>query len=94
MYKKIIFFITLTVLSATLCAQDYAILIKGGHVIDPKNGIDEVMDIAIKDGKIVQVAKNIQGKATQVVLAEKLYVTPGLIDIHAHHFSGPNRIVT
>ncbi|MGK9118731.1 amidohydrolase/deacetylase family metallohydrolase [Olivibacter jilunii] len=88
MYKKIIFFITLTVLSATLCAQDYAILIKGGHVIDPKNGIDEVMDIAIKDGKIVQVAKNIQGKATQVVLAEKLYVTPGLIDIHAHHFFG------
>ncbi|MDB5127669.1 MAG: amidohydrolase/deacetylase family metallohydrolase [Mucilaginibacter sp.] len=70
-------------------AQSYNILIKGGHVIDPKNNIDDVMDIAIKDGKIAQVAKNIDIKqAAQVVNAKGLYVTPGLIDIHSHNFYG------
>lgn len=69
-------------------AQEYAILIKGGHVIDPKNQVDEVMDVAINEGKIVKVAKHIDAKARQVVDATGLYVTPGLIDIHAHHFFG------
>jgi dihydroorotase len=70
-------------------AQSYNILIKGGHVIDPKNNIDDVMDIAIKDGKIAQVAKNIDIKqAAQFVNAKGLYVTPGLIDIHSHNFYG------
>ena len=46
---------------AVLCAspaaaQPYAIVIKGGHVIDPKNGRDAVMDVAIVDGKIAEVA--------------------------------------
>ena len=51
-------------------AQSYNILIKGGHVIDPKNNIDDVMDVAIKDGKIAQVAKNIDIKqAAQIVNA-------------------------
>lgn len=70
-------------------AQTYSIVIKGGHVIDPKNNIDEVMDVAIQDGKIARVAKNIDTKnATQVVNAQGLYVTPGLIDIHGHNFFG------
>ncbi|HWV73533.1 MAG TPA: amidohydrolase/deacetylase family metallohydrolase [Pseudosphingobacterium sp.] len=68
--------------------QEYAILIKGGHVIDPKNNINEVMDVAIKDGKIVKVNKQIEGTAVQTVDAKGLYVTPGLIDIHTHHFFG------
>jgi hypothetical protein len=47
-----------------------AILIKGGHVIDPKNNINELMDIAINGDKIVLVAKNIDPKtAKQVVNA-------------------------
>ena len=33
-------------------AQDYDIVIRGGHVIDAKNNIDKIMDIAVKDGKI------------------------------------------
>jgi len=33
-------------------AQSYSIIIKGGLVIDPKNGVNEIMDIAIQDGKI------------------------------------------
>lgn len=70
-------------------AQTYNIVIKGGHVIDPKNNINEVMDIAVKDGKIALVAKNINEKeALQVVNAQGLYVTPGLIDIHVHVFGG------
>ena len=70
-------------------AQSYDIVIKGGHVIDAKNNIDAVMDVAINDGKIVQVANNIDGtKAAQVVDAKGLYVTPGLIDMHAHVFFG------
>ncbi|MBI0401223.1 amidohydrolase/deacetylase family metallohydrolase [Cyclobacterium marinum] len=70
-------------------AQDYDILIKNGHVIDPKNEIDGVMDVAIKDKKIAKVTKNIKEKsAKKVIDAEGLIVTPGLIDIHGHHFFG------
>ena len=70
-------------------SQEYNIVIKDGHVIDPKNKIDGVMDVAIADGKIVQVAKNIDPKkGVQVVNAKGFYVTPGLIDIHSHNFYG------
>lgn len=76
-------------LGNTAKAQLYDIVIKGGHVIDAKNNIDAVMDVAITDGKIVQVAANIDGKqAAQTVDAKGLYVTPGLIDLHAHVFFG------
>jgi dihydroorotase len=69
--------------------KKYSILIKGGHVIDPKNNIDGLNDVAIQDGKIALVAKQIDGNlAAQVVDAKGLYVTPGLIDIHAHVFFG------
>ena len=71
--------------------QPYDIVIKSGHVIDPKNNIDGPMDVAIKEGKIALVAKNIDPKqGIQVVDAKGLYVTPGLIDIHTHHFYGTN----
>lgn len=87
-----IYFLLFSLLSFTfrfVNAQTYAIVIKGGHVIDPKNNINAVMDVAINDGKIVRVAKNIDGKlASQVVDAKGLYVTPGLIDIHGHVFFG------
>lgn len=72
-------------------AQTYSVVIKGGHVIDPKNNINGIMDIAINEGKIVQVAKTIDAKgALQVVDAKGLYVTPGLIDMHTHVFFGTN----
>ncbi|WP_317170124.1 amidohydrolase/deacetylase family metallohydrolase [Rhodocytophaga rosea] len=58
-------------------------------MIDPKNNINGLMDVAISDGKIVQVAKNIDARqAVQVVNAKGMYVTPGLIDIHGHVFFG------
>jgi len=74
-----------------LTAQTYNIIIKGGNVIDPKNNINEVMDIAVKDGKIAMVAKNIDAKqGMQVVNAGGFYVTPGLIDMHVHVYQGTN----
>jgi dihydroorotase len=85
-------FLLLLVLSCVqlfVSAQTYSIVIKGGQIIDPKNNINAVMDVAINDGKVVQVAKNIDAsRATQVVNAKGMYVTPGLIDIHGHVFYG------
>lgn len=70
-------------------AQEFDIVIKGGHVIDPKTHIDELMDVAIRDGKIVRIEKNINAKnASQQVNAKGFYITPGLIDIHAHVYFG------
>lgn len=70
-------------------AQSYDIVIKGGHVIDPKNDIDAVTDIAIENGKIALVSKDIDTKqGIQVVDAKGMYVVPGLIDIHTHDFYG------
>lgn len=80
--------------AAALCAtpalaQPYAMILKGGHVVDPKNGRDGVMDVAIADGKIAEVALSIDAaKARKVVDATGLYVVPGLIDLHAHVFHG------
>jgi dihydroorotase len=69
--------------------KPYNIVIKGGHVIDPKNNINTLMDVAIKDGKVAMIAKNIDAsEGIQVVDAKGMYVTPGLIDIHVHFFWG------
>lgn len=73
----------------TAHAQQIDILLKGGHVIDPKNKIDEQMDVAIVKGKIAQVAKDIPvNNAKQVINVKGLYVTPGIIDMHVHVFNG------
>jgi len=67
----------------------FDLLIKNGHVIDARNGVDAVMDVAIAAGKIAQVAASIPAdRARTVADATGLYVTPGLIDIHAHVFWG------
>ncbi len=91
--KKIFLLLLFTgfLMAGLMKAQQYSIVIKGGHVIDPKNNINDLMDIAVKDGRISLVAKNIDpGEAVQVVNAEGLYVTPGLIDMHVHAFHGTN----
>ena len=76
-------------LAASACAQDLDLLIKGGHVIDAKNGRDSVMDVGIVDGVIAEVARDIAAeRAETVVDATGLVVTPGLVDLHAHVFFG------
>jgi dihydroorotase len=72
-----------------MLAQPVDILLKGGHVIDPKNGIDTKMDVAISGGKIFKVAPDIPVRnAVKVIDVTGMYVTPGLIDMHVHAFSG------
>lgn len=73
-------------------AQQYSIVIKNGHVIDPRNNINGVMDVAVSGGKIALVAKSISaGEGRQVVDAKGMYVVPGLIDIHGHVFYGTEK---
>ena len=84
---------TLTFLAAalTLPAQPvYDLILKGGHVIDPKNRLNGIMDIAVAGGKISKVAADLpasQGRKT--IDVKGLYVTPGLIDLHAHVYNRP-----
>jgi dihydroorotase len=68
---------------------EFDLLIRNGRVIDPKNGIDAVRDVAVAGGKIAMVAENIAtSRARAAADATGFYVTPGLIDIHAHVFWG------
>ena len=67
----------------------YDLLLRGGHVIDPKNKIDAVMDVAIKDGHIAKVAAGLKSTdAIKTIDVKGLYVTPGLIDLHTHNYVG------
>src|SRR5258705_605088 len=67
----------------------YDLLLQGGRVLDAKNNIDAVRDVAIREGKIAAVAPHIDpAEALKVVNVAGLYVTPGLIDIHVHVFAG------
>ena len=75
----------------TAFAQDarYDLILKGGHVIDPKNGVDSVADVAIRGSQVAAVQPNLPaGSAAKVIDATGLYITPGLVDIHVHVFYG------
>lgn len=85
---KKLMLIALTCFANLLFAQQIDLLIKNGHVIDPKNNIDAVMDVAVSGGKISEVAVKINKPAKKTVDATGLYVVPGLIDIHGHHYYG------
>jgi dihydroorotase len=70
-----------------LAQERYDIVLRGGHVIDPKNNIDGRMDVAIRNGTIAAVAASIDGsQARRLIDVSGLYVTPGLIDLHTHVF--------
>ena len=72
-------------------AQEIDLLLKGGHLIDPKNSIDSKMDVAISDGLINRVAPSIPSYlAKKVIDVSGMYISPGLIDIHVHAFWGTN----
>jgi dihydroorotase len=65
----------------------FDLLLKGGHVIDPANNLDQVMDVAVSGKRIAAVAPDLDPKlAARVVDAANTYVTPGLIDIHMHAY--------
>ena len=67
----------------------YDLLLKGGHVIDAKNNIDGIRDVAIRDHKIAAVAASIPAsQAGKTIDLKGLYVTPGLVDMHVHVYAG------
>ena len=61
-------------------------IIKGGRIIDPLSKRDEVLDIKIEDGKIVEIAKDIEASSDkeEIIDARGKIVVPGLIDVHVH----------
>ena len=62
------------------------VLIKGGRVVDPANGVDEILDILVQDGIIAELNSGIdaEGKGTKVIDAQGKTVVPGLVDMHVH----------
>jgi len=78
----------LTIACASNAQPIYDLVLKGGHVIDPKNKINKAADVAVSAGKIARVAANIpESEARKLVNVAGLYVTPGLIDIHVHVYT-------
>lgn len=63
-----------------------ALLIRGGHLIDPLEKIDEPMDVLLRDGRVAEVAAlgKTRGSAEETFDARGLVVAPGFIDLHVH----------
>jgi len=81
----------LALLGASLLSAQpiYDLLLKGGHVIDPKSGLYAPLDVAVAQGKIARLAAGIPAsQARRVADVSGLYVVPGLIDIHVHVYAG------
>lgn len=65
----------------------YDLLVTGARVIDPSQNLDSIMDIGIRNGRIVDIQKNLpRDKAAQQINASGKIVTPGLVDLHAHTY--------
>ncbi len=90
MFLVSVIFLFFILAVSTVSAQRFGnprpgLLLKGGHVIDPKNNINSVLDVLIKDGKIARVEKNIpETEAGKIVDVSGYCVSPGFVDIHTH----------
>lgn len=62
----------------------YDLVLKGGRVLDERNGVDSITDVAIKAGRIAAVGPGLAAGAARVQNVEGMIVAPGLIDIHTH----------
>jgi len=70
-------------------AERYDLLITGGRVLDPGQGIDESLDIAVIGERIVRMEENLgTAAATRILDASDYLVVPGLIDLHTHVSAG------
>jgi dihydroorotase len=70
----------------------YDLLLQGGTVIDPANGLDGIRDVAVQGGTIARIAPNIPAtEAARTINVKGKIVSPGLIDLHAHVYEGVNR---
>jgi dihydroorotase len=61
-----------------------SLLIQGGHVLSPEDGLDGELDILVEDGVIRQIAPRLSGPADETLDARRQVVAPGFIDIHVH----------
>ncbi len=68
--------------------MQYDLILRGAHVIDPSQELDEVLDVAINKGQIAAVSKSISHTASREIQLEGKILTPGWIDIHAHLYPG------
>jgi dihydroorotase len=85
--KRIHWFLLLPMLASAQTRYD--LLLQGGHVVDARNGISAVRDVAIKGGKIAAVAAHLDSKdALKTVNVAGLLVSPGLVDMHVHVYAG------
>ena len=67
----------------------YDLLVKGGTVVDPSQGLHQICDVAISRGKVAAVEEGIpESQAQEVIDASGLIVTPGLVDLHTHVYWG------
>ena len=69
-----------------IATEPYNLILRGGRVIDPAQKLDGIMDIAIRAGRIADVAPSIPGPAKEVTDVAGKLVLPGMIDTHAHVF--------
>lgn len=62
----------------------YDLLLRGAHVVDPLNGVNGIADVAVADGKIAAVGRDLEGSAREVIDLTGLVLQPGIIDSHVH----------
>lgn len=60
------------------------LLIKNGNVIDPKNNVNDVLDVLIEEGVIQKIGQNITCDCDEVIDADGMLVMPGIVDMHVH----------
>ncbi len=81
--------LSLTTTAGSQVQPKYDLLLRGGHVIDAKNHLSAVRDVAVASGKVAAIAERIDpAEASKTVDVSGLYVAPGLVDIHTHVYAG------
>src|SRR5215472_15379461 len=84
----------LTLLAGCAFSQPYDLLLRHGRVVDPGNGINAQMDVAVTGNRIALIQAEIPpAQARRVIELSGFYVVPGLIDLHAHVFGYDGSLV-
>jgi dihydroorotase len=87
--RTLLFQSALAVAHSQTRSPRYDIVVRGGHVICPAQGLSAVRDVAVANGKIAHIAESIPAsESAQTIDARGFLVTPGLIDLHVHVYDG------